>query len=195
VSNHQTISSGRRPGFETPVERHRNKDGKSLQCGPGEIRGRIVSGRLCGAKLRTLDGAPGDKGDQNSGSGPSPREACGGSSLSMSHNCDGTSELTQADLPFHLTGSQAKTAFALRKNAELMIREAGLSACGFLTLTVGEMEGETFRQVWDATEASRRIHHLQRRVLSALFERAIIVTERHKNGAIHFHVIGVLRGR
>jgi hypothetical protein len=109
----------------------------------------------------------------------------------MSHNSDET----QPDLPFHLTGSQAKTAFALRKNAELMIREAGLSACGFLTLTVGEMEGETFRQVWDAEEASRRINNLNRRVLSALFERAIVVTERHKSGAIHFHVLGVLRGR
>lgn len=127
--------------------------------------------------------------------GESAHEVPGSPSLSMSHNSDGTSELTQADLPFHLTGSQAKTAFALRTNAELMIREAGLSACGFLTLTVGEMEEERFVQVWDAAEASRRINNLNRRVLSTLFERAIIVTERHKNGAIHFHVLGALRGR
>jgi len=113
----------------------------------------------------------------------------------MSHNSDGTAELTQPELPFRLTGSQAKTAFALRHNAERMIREAGLNCVGFLTLTVGETEGNRFEQVWDAAEASRRINNLNRRVLSTLFERAIIVTERHKNGAIHFHVIGVLRGR
>jgi hypothetical protein len=118
-------------------------------------------------------------------------------SLSQSHNCDGTSELTQADLPFRLTGSQAKTAFALRYNAEKMIAAAGINSVGFLTLTVGDDCGgwAPFRQCFDSNEASRRIHNLQRRVLAALFERAIIVTERHKNGAIHFHVLGVLRGR
>jgi len=52
-----------------------------------------------------------------------------------------------------------------------------------------------FVQVWDASEASRRINNLNRRLLPAIFERAVLVTERHKNKAIHFHVVGVLRGR
>lgn len=122
------------------------------------------------------------------------RAANASPSLSMSHNST-EGELTQPDLPFHLTGSQAKTAYALRHNAEVMIREAGLHCAGFLTLTVGEMEGETFRQVWESAEASRRINSLNTHVLRLLFERAIIVTERHKNGAIHFHILGILRGR
>jgi len=48
---------------------------------------------------------------------------------------------------------------------------------------------------WDAAEASRRINNLNRRVLKDLFEIAILVTERHKSGAIHFHIVGILRGR
>lgn len=94
-----------------------------------------------------------------------------------------------------LTGSQRKTAFSIRYNTEKMIRQDGLNCCGFLTLTVGDASPGGFCQVWDSAEASRRINNLNRRVLADLFERAIIVTERHKNGAIHFHIIGTLRGR
>jgi hypothetical protein len=139
----------------------------------------------------------------------------------------------QLALPFRLTGSQAKTAYALRLNVESMItgnsrkrlqtivlqdgREHGvyvaeraenLHCVGFLTLTVGDVvateepqldgtiiKRERFEQVFDAAEASRRINNLNRRVLADLFERSVIVTERHKNGAVHFHVVGILRGR
>ncbi len=127
----------------------------------------------------------------------------------------------QASLPFRLTGSQKKTAFALRQNVESLIAgnakktlraftdDAGqvfrhwvadapenLNCVGFLTLTVGGYGADgKFQQVFDAAEASRRINNLNRRVLPDLFEKAIVVTERHKNGAIHFHVVGILRGR
>lgn len=102
----------------------------------------------------------------------------------------------QEFLPKLLNGSQAKTAFALRCNAERMIKEGGLCATGFLTLTVGGYDADgKFQQVRDAAEASRRINNLNRRVLPDLFERAIIVTERHKSEAIHFHILGTLRGR
>lgn len=130
----------------------------------------------------------------------------------------------QLPLPFRLKGSQKKTAFALRENCEQMIagndrkkfveREfyhgdeirrkkvwvyenpENLNCTAFLTLTVGEKgEDGKFQQVWDAAEASRRINNLNRRVLKDIFERAIVVTERHKSGAIHFHIVGVLRGR
>lgn len=117
--------------------------------------------------------------------------------------------------PRLLNGSQAKTAYALRKNAERMIAEGGLNSTGFLTLTIGEHvcheHGEQeatpqgrcpickrklfFQQVHDAAEASRRINNLNRRLLADLFERCIVVTERHKSKAIHFHVLGILRGR
>jgi hypothetical protein len=118
-------------------------------------------------------------------------------SLSKGHNCDRPEiveeESGQKPLPFRLSGSQAKTAFALRHNAEGMIAEAGLGCAAFLTLTVGDESPEGFRQVWDAAEASRRIHNLNRRVMKFLFRKSIVVTERHKSGAIHFHIVGVLR--
>jgi len=71
-----------------------------------------------------------------------------------------------------------------------MITEEGLNSTAFLTLTVGDDAPGGFRQVFDAAEASRRINNLTRRVLPALFSRCIVVTERHKNKAIHFHIIG-----
>lgn len=106
-------------------------------------------------------------------------------------------------LPRLLSGSQAKTAFALRQNCERMVSDAGVNAIGFLTLTVGQLVSKPtlfgpeshFEQVRDASEASRRINNLNRRVLKEVFERAVIVTERHKSGAIHFHALGVLNGR
>lgn len=56
-------------------------------------------------------------------------------------------------------------------------------------------DGEShFVQVWDAAEASRRINNL-RKYLLTIFERAVIVTERHKNKAIHFHIVGTLNGK
>lgn len=119
-----------------------------------------------------------------------------------------------------LTGSQRKTAFALRQNCERMIAghnrrrlvevpdgkggtqkawltdaPENLACTGFLTLTVGDVVDGKFQQVFDAKEASRRINNLNRRILKDLFERCIVVTERHKNGAIHFHVLGILRGK
>lgn len=124
-----------------------------------------------------------------------------------------------------LSGSQRKTAYALRQNVESLIaghnrrtlKETvlqdgrtvstwtadapdNLQCVGFLTLTVGDMIKDLtgrnrFEQVFDAAEASRRINNLNRRFLSTLFSRAIVVTERHKNKAIHFHIIGLLRSR
>jgi hypothetical protein len=71
-----------------------------------------------------------------------------------------------------------------------------LNSTGFLTLTLGEFdENGKFQCVFDSAEASRRINNLNRRVLDVLFERAIIVTERMKSGAIHFHILGTLAGR
>lgn len=108
------------------------------------------------------------------------------SSLSHSHNS------AQAELPFKLQGSQAKTAWALRHNAEQMIEECGLETIVFLTLTVGDDSLEGFQQVWDAAEASRRINALNRRFLPSLFRKFILVTERHKSGAIHFHLLAAM---
>lgn len=192
MSKSPTDFLGRSRAFDKPGEHRKKPEGVSPTDGPGAIPARSVSGQLCSAKCR------GRTTVQRRFSGVADRRADAPDplSLSMSHNSDGTSELTQSDLPFHLTGSQAKTAYALRYNAERMIAEAGIECVGFLTLTVGNQgERSQFTQVWDSNEASRRINNLNRRVLSTLFERAIVVTERHKNGAIHFHILGVLRGR
>ena len=124
-----------------------------------------------------------------------------------------------------LTGSQRKTSYALRQNVESLIagnapktlrevttpdgktvsayvaeKPENLNCCGFLTLTIGDTETDLdgrkrFVKIYDAAEASRRINNLNRRVLSALFEKAIVVTERHKDKGIHFHIIGLLRSR
>jgi len=90
---------------------------------------------------------------------------------------------------FRLDGSQRKTAYALEKNVARMVHEAGFEKIGFLTLTVGDSEAGGFRQIWDSEEASRRINSLSAGILRDLFKRAVIVTERHKSGAIHFHLI------
>lgn len=102
---------------------------------------------------------------------------------------------------FKLSGSQKKTAYALERNVQWMcdddIERMGLRGedvaperIGFLTLTVGDKQlGRIFAQVWDANEAGRRINSLISNLLRDLFGRIVIVTERHKSGAIHFHLI------
>lgn len=135
----------------------------------------------------------------------------------------------QLSLGFRLTGSQAKTAFAIRYNCEKLLRggsrgkltttrywdeKAGevreatqyvatepefLNCAAFVTLTVGDTvtDGtgeEHFEQVFDAAEASRRANNV-RKFLTTIFDRSIIVTERHRNGAVHFHLVGLLRSR
>lgn len=153
---------------------------------------------------------------------------------------DQTARLYPPDLPFRLTGSQAKTAFALRKNIEdticgdaprklvdyttgdgithkvwLAEKPENLNCTGFATLTVGDYHCAThgkqipevqnlcpqcrekmkFVQIFDAAEASRRFNNLNRKFLPTLFEKAVAVTERHANKAIHFHLVGILLGR
>ena len=113
-----------------------------------------------------------------------------------------------------LSGSQPKTAFALRLNAERLVREDGLNCTGFLTLTVGDyycnIHGKQiprarnycpccghgkkmlFIKVQDPKEAARRFDNLNRRVIRDLFKRAIAVSERHRDKGMHFHLLGSL---
>ena len=115
-----------------------------------------------------------------------------------------------------LSGSQKKTAFALRLNAERLIREDGLDKTGFLTLTVGDyfchthgkqipefknhcpvckrrnlFSEMTFHGIYNHDEANARINSI-RKFLLTIFNRAIIVTERHKSKHLHFHLLGSL---
>lgn len=94
-----------------------------------------------------------------------------------------------------MRGSGGKTAYAIRVNLERLVEEDGIDTVGFLTLTVGDPEPDgSFRQVHDADEASRRFNSLNTHLLKTLFRRAVVVTERHKSGAIHFHVVGSMQG-
>ncbi|EDY21117.1 hypothetical protein CfE428DRAFT_1410 [Chthoniobacter flavus Ellin428] len=123
-------------------------------------------------------------------------------SLSTSHNSNEAEDSGKISEAFTLNGSQRKTAYALENNVARMFEEAGLERIGFLTLTVGDWkscaeagcvcrhEGNAhFVQVFDPAEASRRINSLTTGFLRETFPRAVIVTERHKSGAIHFHLI------
>lgn len=116
-----------------------------------------------------------------------------------------------------LSGSQAKTAFALRLNAERLVREDGLNSTGFLTLTVGDyfcnIHGKQipkaknycpccgtgkkmlFVKVHCPKEAARRFNNLNRRVIGDIFKRAIAVSERHQDKGLHFHLLGSLANR
>ena len=97
-----------------------------------------------------------------------------------------------------------------------MVDLAGLETCGFLTLTLGDYHCMThgkqipkgkhahcphcgtkllFQQVFDTAEGSRRFHSLYTGLLKDLFTQAIVVSERHQSGAIHFHVLGALAQR
>jgi hypothetical protein len=138
--------------------------------------------------------------------------------LSKCHNSDKEKNSSAPNEKRCLSGSQAKTAFALRLNCSRLVEDAGIESVGFLTLTVGDYWCVThgkqlpapknkravcpcccrrmeFRQIFDAAEASRRIDSLRRRVLSNLFSCAVIVSERHESTAIHFHLLGALLSR
>jgi len=116
--------------------------------------------------------------------------ACGADSLSLSngHNCaqSGVEKIV-------LTGSQRKTAHAIRVNCERMADEFGVSRMAFWTVTAGDEGPEGFDLLKDSAKAARRWHGLSRRFVGEIFLRAVVVTERGKKGGIHFHVLGVLR--
>lgn len=97
------------------------------------------------------------------------------------------------DLPFRLEGTYLKTKRAIEINVERMIREDGLETVLFGTFTVGDWDEDLgFLQTWDHAEGSRRFNSLATNLLSTVFKRWVVVTERHKSGAIHFHLIGSL---
>lgn len=115
--------------------------------------------------------------------------------MSISHNSDEGGTPSQPELPFKLTGSQAKTQYALELNAADMIREAGVDSCVFVTITCGQKVDGLFVCEPSHDVASKRINNASRRLFPDLFERWIVVTERHKNGGVHFHLLAVVKGR
>lgn len=83
--------------------------------------------------------------------------------------------------------SGAKTAYALTQNVRSLCERYGTECIGFLTLTFPD-------NVRSIEEAQRRYHNLQRRVLRHMFPVRIMVKERQKRGAWHYHLLVVCAG-
>jgi len=89
-----------------------------------------------------------------------------------------------------LPGPKKKQAAALAYNIKWLAETLGAPRIGFLTLTCGERSGEgKFSGVHDRKEAERRFNSLQTHVISKRYQCGVTVTERHKSGAIHFHMV------
>lgn len=77
-----------------------------------------------------------------------------------------------------------------------MIDEAGVDSIAFVTFTLGERGADgKWLKVWCQKEASRRLNNLARHVLRGVFEKFVLVTERDKEGGVHFHALAVVAGR
>ena len=94
-----------------------------------------------------------------------------------------------------LPGPKAKQAEALFQNIRWLVDTFGIERVGFLTLTVGDINPETgiFEKVKDRAEASRRFNSLATHVLKRYW-CGVTVSERHKDGGIHFHLVVVCDG-
>jgi len=102
-----------------------------------------------------------------------------------------------------LPGPKRKQAAALAFNIKWMAETFGAEKIGFLTLTCGDektAEGDDgisekkFCGVHERAEAERRFNSLQTHVISKRYQCGVTVTERHKSGAMHFHLVVVCGG-
>jgi integrase len=93
-----------------------------------------------------------------------------------------------------LPGPRKKQAEALTQNILWMSETFGKERIGFLTLTLGDfVAGGRFRNLRDRKEAQRRFHSLMTNEISKRYVCGVSVTERHKNGGIHFHLVVVCK--
>jgi hypothetical protein len=93
-----------------------------------------------------------------------------------------------------LPGPRKKQAEALTQNIQWMAVTFGKERIGFLTLTLGDFEaGGRFRNLRDRIEAQRRFHSLLTNEISKRYVCGITITERHRNGGIHFHLAVVCK--
>ena len=93
--------------------------------------------------------------------------------------------------PVQMPGTKAKQAKALAFNIRWAGETFGIERLGFLTLTVGDSVAGRWIGVTDRAEASRRFNSILNRIRER-YQCGVIVTERHKSGAIHFHLLVVL---
>ena len=93
-----------------------------------------------------------------------------------------------------LPGPRKKQADALTENIKWMAKTFGKERIGFLTLTLGDFDaGGRYRNLRDRKEAQRRFHSLLTNVITGRYLCGVIVTERHRNGGLHFHLVVACR--
>lgn len=85
-----------------------------------------------------------------------------------------------------ITTSGKRLAECVFKEVDALVLEFGLSRLAFVTYTFPD-------QIRDLSEVQRR-WHLASGYLSELFERQLVVIERHKSGAVHLHAAAVCSG-
>lgn len=91
-----------------------------------------------------------------------------------------------------LPGPKKKQAETLAQNVMWMAKQFGAERIGFLTLTCGDVgEDGTFVTVKDRKTASKRFNSLLTHVIRKRYRCGVVVTERHKSGGIHFHLLAV----
>jgi len=91
-----------------------------------------------------------------------------------------------------MPGTKAKQAAALAYNIRWMADTFGVERVGFLTLTVGDTVNGKFVHVKERDEASRRFNSILNRIRER-YLCGVVVTERHRNGGIHFHLVVALK--
>jgi len=136
--------------------------------GPGRGAGGSPTGPALGGGATPVEGAPAGAGAlevrQPKGGRPLP-------SLSSSK------QVRQASAA---RGYRSKVAFRVRGAVAALVA-GGPERVGFLTLT--------FPEDVEPEEASRRLHHLSRRVLPRIGDEWLWVRERTKAGRLHYHLL------
>ena len=91
--------------------------------------------------------------------------------------------ITPSQNPLNLlTPYHRKQAYSLHENVEKFIKLFGLGCVGFLTLTFKD-------NVTDHKEAYRRFNSLRSNFLNKIFPDYMLVKERQKRGAWHYHLL------
>ena len=93
-----------------------------------------------------------------------------------------------------LPGPLKKQMEAWTQNVKWMAETFGADRLGFLTLTLGDVDsGGRYRNLKDRKEAQRRFHSLMAGIIAKRYQCGGTITERHRNGGIHFHLAVVCK--
>lgn len=90
-----------------------------------------------------------------------------------------------------MPGTRAKQAKALAYNIKWMADTFGVERLGFLTLTVGDTVNGRFIKTKSRDDAERRFNSILNRIRER-YQCGVIVSERHKDGAVHYHLVVLL---